>query len=488
MTITPWTMIQIADQLAKQETTATALAQAYLTHIDQMNPSLNALIHLDHDKTMAQAAQADILRAQGDTRRFLGVPLVHKDLFCQRTWPATCASKMLANFVSPYDAHVVEQCDAAGFITLGRANMDEFAMGSSNENSYFGPVHNPWDLKASPGGSSGGSAAAVAARLTPVATASDTGGSIRQPASHCGITGIKPTYGIVSRFGMIAYASSLDQGGVMAQTAEDCAHMLNVIAGFDERDSTSLNRPKEDYTQSLAAPLTGLRIGLPKEYFGQGLSSDVAMVVADTVKVLTQLGAQCLDISLPNTAYAPPAYYIIAPTEASANLSRYDGVRYGHRAASYRDLDDLYAQSRSEGFGLEVKRRIMVGNYVLSHGYYEAYYKKAQKVRRLLSDDFKRAYEQCDVILGPVAPTAAGDLGVKNTDPSAVYLSDIYTLAPNLAGLPALSMPAGFAANLRPIGVQLIGNYFTEALLLQIAHQFQQVTAFHQNQPKNYKP
>jgi aspartyl-tRNA(Asn)/glutamyl-tRNA(Gln) amidotransferase subunit A len=391
---------------------------------------------------------------------------------------------MLDNFISPYDAHVVQLCNQAGLVTLGRANMDEFAMGSSNENSYYGAVKNPWDTQAIAGGSSGGSAAAVAARFAPVATATDTGGSIRQPASHCGITGIKPTYGAVSRFGMVAYASSLDQGGIMAQTAEDCALMLNVITGFDERDSTSVDRPKEDYTRDLNQPLTGLKIGLPREYFGAGLSEDVAKTIHAALAELEKLGATLIDITLPNTELSIPAYYVIAPAEASTNLSRFDGLRYGHRAAQYTDLNDMYSQSRAEGFGSEVKRRILVGSYVLSHGYYDAYYLKAQKVRRLVTNDFAHAFEQCDLILGPVAPTAAFNLGEKNDDPVQMYLSDIYTLSANLAGLPAMSVPAGFAANGRPIGLQIIGNYFDEARMLNVAHQFQQVSDFHKQAPK----
>jgi aspartyl-tRNA(Asn)/glutamyl-tRNA(Gln) amidotransferase subunit A len=409
--------------------------------------------------------------------------MIHKDIFCQQGWKTSCGSKMLDNFISPYDAHVVQLCNQAGLVTLGRANMDEFAMGSSNENSYYGAVKNPWDTQAIAGGSSGGSAAAVAARFAPVATATDTGGSIRQPASHCGITGIKPTYGAVSRFGMVAYASSLDQGGIMAQTAEDCALMLNVITGFDERDSTSVDRPKEDYTRDLNQPLTGLKIGLPREYFGAGLSEDVAKTIHAALAELEKLGATLIDITLPNTELSIPAYYVIAPAEASTNLSRFDGLRYGHRAAQYTDLNDMYSQSRAEGFGSEVKRRILVGSYVLSHGYYDAYYLKAQKVRRLVTNDFAHAFEQCDLILGPVAPTAAFNLGEKNDDPVQMYLSDIYTLSANLAGLPAMSVPAGFAANGRPIGLQIIGNYFDEARMLNVAHQFQQVSDFHKQAP-----
>lgn len=390
---------------------------------------------------------------------------------------------MLANFVSPYDATVVERCQAAGFINLGKTNMDEFAMGSTNESSYFGAVKNPWDVQAVPGGSSGGSAAAVAARMVPVATGTDTGGSIRQPAAFCGITGIKPTYGRVSRYGMVAYASSLDQGGPMAQTAEDCALLLNVMAGFDGRDSTSLDVTAEDFCRDLQQPLTGLKVGLPKEFFAAGLDGDVARVMDETVQQLKQLGCDIVEITLPKTELAIPAYYVIAPAEASSNLSRYDGVRYGHRAAEYRDLNDMYERTRAEGFGAEVKRRILVGTYVLSHGYYDAYYLQAQKIRRLIADDFQAAFAQCDVILGPVAPTPAWNLGEKADDPVQMYLADIYTLSVNLAGLPAMSVPAGLSAQQRPIGVQLIGNYQQEARLLNVAHQFQQVTDWHQRRP-----
>jgi aspartyl-tRNA(Asn)/glutamyl-tRNA(Gln) amidotransferase subunit A len=414
---------------------------------------------------------------------FTGIPLAHKDLFVTRQLPTTCGSKMLANFVSPYDATVVERCQAAGFINLGKTNMDEFAMGSTNESSYFGAVKNPWDVQAVPGGSSGGSAAAVAARMVPVATGTDTGGSIRQPAAFCGITGIKPTYGRVSRYGMVAYASSLDQGGPMAQTAEDCALLLNVMAGFDGRDSTSLDVAAEDFCRDLQQPLTGLKVGLPKEFFAAGLDDDVARVMDETVQQLKQLGCDIVEITLPKTELAIPAYYVIAPAEASSNLSRYDGVRYGHRAAEYRDLNDMYERTRAEGFGAEVKRRILVGTYVLSHGYYDAYYLQAQKIRRLIADDFQAAFAQCDVILGPVAPTPAWNLGEKADDPVQMYLADIYTLSVNLAGLPAMSVPAGLSAQQRPIGVQLIGNYQQEARLLNVAHQFQQVTDWHQRRP-----
>lgn len=481
--MTQATLKQLSQQLAAKQVSSVELASQYLDRIEALNPQLNAIVTVDREKTLAEARAADARLAAGNAHALTGVPLVHKDLFCQQGWKTSCGSKMLDNFVSPYSAHVVEQCAAAGMVTLGRANMDEFAMGSSNENSFYGAVKNPWDLNAIPGGSSGGSAAAVAARLAPVATATDTGGSIRQPASHCGVTGIKPTYGAVSRYGMVAFASSLDQGGPIAQTAEDCALMLNVMAGFDERDSTSLERAKEDYTRELGNTLSGLRVGLPKEYFAAGLDADVARAVDNAVAELKKLGAEAVEIALPNTELSIPAYYVIAPAEASTNLSRYDGVRYGHRAKDYKDLVDMYEKTRAEGFGDEVKRRILVGSYVLSHGYYDAYYLKAQKIRRLIANDFQAAFQQCDVILGPVAPTAAFDLGQMASDPVQMYLSDVYTLSVNLAGLPGMSVPAGFASNGRPIGLQIIGNYFGEAKMLNVAHQFQQATDWHARAP-----
>jgi aspartyl-tRNA(Asn)/glutamyl-tRNA(Gln) amidotransferase subunit A len=420
------------------------------------------------------------------------VPIAHKDIFVTRGWRSTAASRMLANYVSPFDATVVEKFSAAGMVTLGKLNCDEFAMGSSNENSAFGPVTNPWDAQAVPGGSSGGSAAAIAARLAPAATATDTGGSIRQPAAFCGVTGIKPTYGRVSRFGMIAFASSLDQGGPMAQTAEDCALLLGEMVGFDKRDSTSLSAEQgnvhEDFTRDLNKPLAGLRIGVPKEYFGEGLASDVEQAVRAALEQFVKLGATLVDISLPKTSLSIPTYYIIAPAEASSNLSRFDGVRYGHRAAEYKDLQDMYKKTRAEGFGREVQRRIMVGTYVLCHGYYDAYYVQAQKIRRLIADDFQAAFAgKCDVIMGPVAPTVAWDLGAKANDPVANYLADIFTLSTSLAGLPGMSIPVGFGQGekngRRPVGLQIIGNYFSEAKLLNIAHQYQQVTDWHQRAP-----
>ncbi len=437
--------------------------------------------------TLEQARAADERLAAGNATALTGIPIAHKDIFVTRGWRSTAGSKMLENYVSPFDATVVERFNAAGTVTLGKLNCDEFAMGSSNENSFFGPVKNPWDRTAIPGGSSGGSAAAVAARLAPGATATDTGGSIRQPAALCGVTGIKPTYGRVSRFGMIAFASSLDQGGPMAQTAEDCGLLLNAMAGFDERDSTSIERPAEDFTRDLDQPLAGLRIGVPREYFGEGLAADVEAAVRAALKEFEKLGATLVDISLPKTELSIPVYYVIAPAEASSNLSRFDGVRYGHRAKEYKDLADMYCKTRAEGFGDEVKRRILVGAYVLSHGYYDAYYLQAQKIRRLIAQDFQQAFQSCDVIMGPVAPTVAWDLGAKADDPVANYLADIFTLSTNLAGLPGMSIPCGFGAGekngKRPVGLQIIGNYFNEAKLLNVAHQFQLATDYHQRKP-----
>ncbi|MBM5571790.1 MULTISPECIES: Asp-tRNA(Asn)/Glu-tRNA(Gln) amidotransferase subunit GatA [Deefgea] len=478
-----YTIKQIIDQLAAGQTTAVALATQYLDRIEA-HADLNAFITVDREKALAQAAAADAARAAGDKRPLLGVPFAHKDIFCAEGWKTTCGSKMLDNFVAPYSSNVAELCDAAGLVPLGRTNMDEFAMGSSNENSFYGAVKNPWDFNAVPGGSSGGSAAAVAARLVPMATGTDTGGSIRQPAAFCGITGIKPTYGIVSRFGMIAYASSLDQGGAMAQTAEDCAILLNVMAGFDERDATSLEHAKEDYTRDLNTPLAGIKIGLPREYFAEGLADDVRAAIETAIAEYKKLGATIVDVSLPNTKMAIPAYYVIAPAEASTNLSRFDGVRYGHRAADYNGLNDMYEKTRAEGFGNEVKRRILTGAYVLSHGYYDAYYLQAQKIRRIISDDFQAVFKQCDVLFSPVSPSTAWNLGEKNADPVAMYLEDIYTLGVNLAGLPAMSVPVGFGSNGRPVGMQIIGNYLSESRMLGIAHQFQQVTDWHTKAPQ----
>ncbi|MGB7814756.1 MAG: Asp-tRNA(Asn)/Glu-tRNA(Gln) amidotransferase subunit GatA [Methylotenera sp.] len=481
----------LSQMLAKKEISSVEMTQTFLNRIHQFNPTINAYIALDEAKTLAQAKVADARIAAGNTEPLTGIPFAQKDIFCAKGWQTTCGSKMLANFIAPYDAHVISQFDAAGAVNLGKTNMDEFAMGSSNETSYFGGVKNPWDFDRVPGGSSGGSAAAVAARLCAAATGTDTGGSIRQPASLCGFTGLKPTYGLVSRYGMIAFASSLDQAGPMAKSAEDCAMMLNVMAGFDERDSTSLNRPKEDYTRGLVGmsgdkPLKGLKIGLPKEYFADGLDAGVAKVVLDAISEYKKLGAETVEISLPNTKLSIPVYYVLAPAEASSNLSRYDGVRYGHRAAEYTDLMDMYCKSRAEGFGAEVKRRILIGTYVLSAGYYDAYYLKAQKIRHLIADDFKQAFKKCDIIMGPTAPSTAFKAGEKADDPVAMYLQDVYTIATNLAGLPGMSIPAGFDKGL-PVGLQLMGNYFDEARMLDVAHAYQQVTDWHTQMPEGLK-
>jgi len=477
----------LSQMLASKKISSAELTQTFLSRIQQHNPVINAYITIDEEKTLNQAKVADALLASGKAGQLTGIPIAQKDIFCAKGWKTTCGSKMLANFIAPYDAHVISQFDAAGAVNLGKTNMDEFAMGSSNETSYFGGVKNPWDLDRVPGGSSGGSAAAVAARLCAAATGTDTGGSIRQPASLCGFTGLKPTYGLVSRYGMIAFASSLDQAGPMAKSAEDCALMMNVMAGFDERDSTSLNHPKEDYTRGLAnmqgdQPLKGLRIGLPKEYFADGLDASVAKVVQTAIDEYRKLGAETVEISLPNTQLSIPVYYVLAPAEASSNLSRYDGVRYGYRTAEYDDLMDMYMKSRAEGFGEEVKRRILIGTYVLSAGYYDAYYLKAQQIRRLIAQDFTDAFKQCDVIMGPTAPSTAFKAGEKADDPVAMYLQDVYTIATNLAGLPGMSIPAGYSNGL-PVGLQIMGNYFDEARMLNIAHAYQQVTDWHTQMP-----
>nr|WP_217346109.1 Asp-tRNA(Asn)/Glu-tRNA(Gln) amidotransferase subunit GatA [Noviherbaspirillum sp. L7-7A]MBV0880483.1 Asp-tRNA(Asn)/Glu-tRNA(Gln) amidotransferase subunit GatA [Noviherbaspirillum sp. L7-7A] len=479
------TIKELSALLQGKQVSATELARHFLARSQASN--LNAYTDINEELTLAQAREADARLARGGATVLTGIPIAHKDIFVTRGWRSTAGSRMLENYVSPFDATVVEQFNAAGAVTLGKLNCDEFAMGSSNENSHFGAVKNPWDLAAVPGGSSGGSAAAVAAGLAPGATATDTGGSIRQPAAFCGVTGIKPTYGRVSRFGMIAYASSLDQGGPIARTAEDCALLLNTMAGFDPRDSTSVERDREDYTLNLNDSLQGLRIGVPKEFFGPGLAADVEQAVRAALQEFVKLGAALVEISLPKTELSIPVYYVIAPAEASSNLSRFDGVRYGHRAADYTDLSDMYRKTRSEGFGEEVKRRILVGAYVLSHGYYDAYYLQAQKIRRLIAEDFRRAFEQCDVIMGPVAPTVAWDLGAKADDPVANYLADIFTLSTNLAGLPGMSVPCGFGQGekngKRPVGLQLTGNYFSEARLLNIAHRYQGATDWHLRQP-----
>ena len=459
------------------------LTTLFLDRIDALNPSLNAFITVDREGALAAARAADARIAAGTAGPLTGIPLAHKDVFCTEGLRTTCASKMLADFVSPYDAHVVSQLKAAGAVMLGKTNMDEYAMGSSNENSHFGPARNPWDATRVPGGSSGGSAVAVAARMVPMATGTDTGGSVRQPAALTGVTGIKPTYGVVSRYGMIAYASSLDQGGAFGRSAEDCALLLTAMAGFDARDSTSVEREAEDYGRALGQPLAGLRIGLPKEFFAEGMDDDVRAAIDAALEQYRQLGATTVEVSLPNAKLAIPAYYVIAPAEASSNLSRFDGVRYGHRAAEYGDLADMYGKSRAQGFGAEVKRRILVGTYVLSHGYYDAYYLQAQKLRRLIAEDFAAAFRDCDVIAGPTSPTVAWPIGEKSDDPVQMYLQDIYTIAVNLAGLPGLSLPCGTGANDLPVGVQLIGNYFDEARLLNVAHGFQQTTDWHRRTP-----
>ncbi len=480
------TLSELAALLGARQASSEEVTRLFLGRIANHDRALNAFITVDEEKALAGARAADGRIARGEAGPLTGIPIAHKDLFCAKGWRTTCGSRMLAQFVSPYDAHVVEQFDRAGAVLVGKTNMDEFAMGSSNENSWFGPVRNPWDPARVPGGSSGGSAAAVAARLVPAATGTDTGGSIRQPASLTGTCGIRPTYGAVSRYGMVAFASSLDQGGAFGKSALDLALLMNVMAGFDERDSTSVERPKEDYARALATPLAGLRVGLPKEYFTADLSADVASCVHAAIGELERLGAKVVEVSLPNQALAVPVYYVIAPAEASSNLSRFDGVRYGHRAAEYADLSDMYRKSRAQGFGAEVQRRILVGTYVLSHGYYDAYYLQAQKVRRLIARDFTDAFRDCDVIAGPAAPTVAFPIGEKTSDPVQMYLEDLYTISVNLAGLPGLSVPCGFGAGGLPVGLQLIGNYFDEARMLNVAHQYQQATDWHRRVPPGY--
>ena len=480
---------QLGNALRAGKISSVELTQLYLDRIAALNPALNAYITTNPETSLVQAQIADGRISKGEASPLAGIPVAQKDIFCAKGWRTTCGSKMLANFVSPYDAHVIGQFNNAGAVNLGKTNMDEFAMGSSNETSFFGAVKNPWDQNAVPGGSSGGSACAVAARLCAAATGTDTGGSIRQPAALCGISGLKPTYGVVSRYGMIAFASSLDQAGPMARSAEDLALLLNVMAGFDERDSTSLQRDKEDYARNLAKPLNGLRIGLPKEFLAEGLSADVGQVIEAAIAEYRKLGASIVEISLPNSKLSVPVYYVLAPAEASSNLSRFDGVRYGYRAPEYTDLADMYEKSRAQGFGEEVKRRIMIGTYVLSHGYYDAYYLQAQKIRRLIAQDFIEAYKQCDVIMGPTSPSTAFKLGEKGDDPVQMYLSDIYTIAVNLAGLPGMSIPCGFGANNNgnpgmPVGLQIIGNYFDEARMLNVAHQYQLATDWHSRAPQ----
>jgi aspartyl-tRNA(Asn)/glutamyl-tRNA(Gln) amidotransferase subunit A len=469
--------------LLNKDFSSVELTEYFLSRIKKLNPSINAFITVDEEKSLGQAKLADEKISKGDVNPLTGIPIAQKDIFCAKGWKTTCGSLMLDNFISPYDAYVIEAFNKAGSVNLGKTNMDEFAMGSSNETSYYGPVKNPWNLDYVPGGSSGGSAAAVASRMAPIATGTDTGGSIRQPASLCGLTGLKPTYGLVSRFGMIAFASSLDQAGPMALTAEDCAHMLNVMAGYDERDSTCINRSKEDYLANLDHSIQGLKIGVPKEFFDEGLDANVQKLVEEALNEYKKLGAELVDISLPNTSLAIPVYYVIAPAEASSNLSRYDGVRYGYRAKEYKDLMDMYFKTREQGFGEEVKRRILIGTYVLSAGYYDAYYLKAQKIRKLISNDFKEAFTKCDVIMGPAAPSVAFKSGDKKEDPLAMYLQDIYTISTNLAGLPGMSLPVGQTQGL-PVGLQIIGNYFKESQMLNVAHAYQQKTQWHKMMPE----
>lgn len=487
-----WGVAETARQLQAKQVSSVEVTQALIQRCEA-HADLGAFVHFAPEQALTAAKSADARLAAGEASALLGVPLAHKDVFVTTATPTTAGSRMLAGYQSPFNATVVQRLNDAGAISLGKLNCDEFAMGSGNENSAYGPVKNPWDTSRVPGGSSGGSAAAVAAGLVAGATGTDTGGSIRQPASFCGITGIKPTYGLCSRFGMVAFASSLDQAGPMAKSAEDCAAMLTHMTGPDlDHDSTSLDVPKVDYMAALAQPragatadkpLAGLRVGLPAEFFGAGLSADVNAAVQAALKQLSDMGATLVDISLPRTELSIPVYYIIAPAEASSNLSRFDGVRYGHRAKDYDDLADMYQKSRSEGFGPEVQRRILIGTYVLSHGYYDAYYLKAQKIRRLIAQDFQAAFQQCDVIAGPVAPTVAWGIGEKSNDPVANYLADIFTLSTSLAGLPGMSMPAGFGAGNMPVGLQLVGNYLAETSLLQTAHSYQQATDWHQRSP-----
>jgi len=477
------TVAQLAADLRAKKVSSVEVTTELLDRIEAAQGKLNAFITIDRDGALAQATAADARLVQGDAPPLTGVPIAHKDVLMTAGLRTTCGSRMLENFTAPYDAHVVTGLRNAGTVLVGKTNMDEFAMGSSNENSYFGPVRNPWNVEYVPGGSSGGSAAAVAARLVPAATGTDTGGSIRQPASFTGICGIKPTYGVCSRYGLVAFASSLDTPGAFARTAEDCALMLNAMAGHDARDSTSLDRPREDYARDLGKPLAGVKIGMPDEYFGDGVDPDVSAAIESALAQFRKLGATTVRVQLPNVKLSVPVYYVIAPAEASSNLSRFDGVRYGHRAKDFGDLLDMYKKTRAEGFGWEVKRRILVGTYVLSHGYYDAYYLKAQQVRRLIADDFARAYRECDVIMGPVAPTAAFKIGDKADDPVQMYLNDIFTIAGNLTGAPGISIPCGFDRNGLPIGVLIQGHSFAEAKLLNLAHQFQQATDWHTKVP-----
>ncbi len=480
-----FSLTTLRGMLRRREISSTELTQHFLNRIDQ-HASLNAFISLDHEGALESAKQADADIASGQQGALTGLPIAHKDIFCTRRLRTTCGSKMLSNFTAPYDATIVERLSAAGVVVTGKTNMDEFAMGSSNETSYFGNVQNPWDTTRVPGGSSGGSAAAVAARLVPAATGTDTGGSIRQPAAFCGLTGLKPSYGRVSRYGMIAFASSLDQGGPLTQSAEDAALLLSVMAGFDSRDSTSINETAPTAEALISKPLDGIRLGLPTEFFDTSVDAAVLSRVREAIDVLESMGAQLVDVSLPNSSAGIPCYYVIAPAEASSNLSRFDGVRFGHRSEDAPDLKSLYENSRAEGFGDEVKRRILIGTYVLSAGYYDAYYLKAQKIRRIISDDFARAFEKCDVIVGPTSPTTAFAIGEKTKDPVSMYLNDIFTNTVNLAGLPGLSLPVGFDAVGLPVGMQLIGRFMDEASLLSLGHRYQQETDWHQRIPEAF--
>ncbi len=475
---------ELALGLKNSDFSSVELTQYFLDRIET-NKDINAFITVDSDSSLLQAAQADKMLSSNNSQPLTGIPLAQKDIFCTEGLRTSCGSKMLDNFISPYDATVISKFRQAGSVTLGKTNMDEFAMGSSNETSFYGRVLNPWDKERVPGGSSGGSAAAVAARLAPAATGTDTGGSIRQPASFCGITGLKPSYGRVSRYGMIAFASSLDQGGPMTRSAEDAAIILQAMSGFDPRDSTSVDIEVPDFSAGLENELKGLKIGLPVEFFNEDLDPAIASITMDALREYEKLGAELVEISLPNSHLSVPCYYVLAPAEASSNLSRFDGARYGYRTAEYDDLLDMYKKTRAEGFGEEVKRRIMIGAYALSAGYYDAYYLKAQKIRRLISDDFTRAFEKCDVIAGPTAPGTAFRFGENSDDPVAMYLNDIYTISVNLAGLPGMSIPAGINNNL-PVGLQLIGQYFDEAKLLNVAHRYQQVTDWHTQSPEGF--
>ena len=485
MSLHTLSIAELSAGLARKDYSAVELAHHFLDRISSSNPALNAYITVTAERALADARAADAALAAGTAGRLTGIPVAQKDIFCTDGIRTTCGSRMLDNFISPYDATVVERLSAAGTVLLGKTNMDEFAMGSSNETSWYGPVRNPWDLSKVPGGSSGGSAAVVAARLAPVATGTDTGGSIRQPAALVGISGIKPTYGRVSRYGMIAFASSLDQAGIMAPSAEDCALFLQAIAGFDPRDSTSVDRSVPDYTAELSTPVKGLRIGILKEFFERGLDGATGALVNAALEQYRALGAELVEVSCPNLPLSVPTYYVVAPAECSSNLSRFDGVRFGHRCENPRDLIDLYKRSRGEGFGAEVKRRIMTGTYVLSAGYYDAYYLKAQKIRSLITADFKAAFEKVDLLIGPTSPTPAFGLGAKVDDPITMYLNDIYTIGANLAGLPAMSIPCGFDGHL-PVGLQLIGPHFGESRMLSAAHAYQSVTDFHRRMPAAY--